>query len=164
MAKKVFVYGGKVINDDLPETEDILSMLRSMDHHLKIRQAVASIQKNSLNPRRKPVKTNKKDVKSRNTRVPKKEEEKQTLVAIRVPYQARVILHKNHRYLKGVSLNISKSGMFVAAEKPVFRIDEAVNVFIKPTGKTKGINAVCKIRRYNGNGLIGPKGYGLQFI
>ena len=70
---------------------------------------------------------------------------------------AKVILHKNERYVMGEGLNISRSGIFVLAARDVFRLNELVRINIRPLGTQTTYKVIARVVRFNG------QGYGLEF-
>jgi hypothetical protein len=86
-----------------------------------------------------------------------------TRAASRYPFQGRVIIQKNNRYIKGHATNLSRTGMFVASGTRVFADNERVRVFIKDEQSDKSYNVIAKVVRFNGNPRF-PQGYGLKFV
>ena len=68
---------------------------------------------------------------------------------------------KNARYLKGRSLNISSTGIFVETYEKVFEEQEMVRLVIKPDGPRKTFKLIARVVRFNSY-LNQPRGYGPQ--
>ena len=65
-------------------------------------------------------------------------------------------------HLAGKAINISKTGMFVRAELPVFQVAETVRLYIKPYGMRRSYKVIATVTRFNHNRRF-PVGYGLEF-
>ncbi len=77
--------------------------------------------------------------------------------------KAKIVIHKNDRYIKGRVVNISKSGLFVCSDRKIFGDNEIVRISIKPLGMSKYYKAIARVVRFNTDQRY-LKGYGLQFI
>ncbi len=83
--------------------------------------------------------------------------------ARRQTFQAKALLSRADRYIKGHVVNVSKSGMFVAADRQVFKENETVNIYIKPFGESRKYRVIATVMRFSD--VPGqPRGYGLKFI
>lgn len=135
----------------------ILSMLQLMDQEVEIKQWRRPKDKgvepgqNASGPKPKEPKTV----------APRRGATKKA--APRFRFRAKVILHRNDRYIKGRAINISRSGMFIYSDRRIFRENEVVRIAIKPQGMTKYYKALARVVRYNENTEF-LRGYGLQFI
>ena len=83
--------------------------------------------------------------------------------AKRVGLKAKVLIVKNQRYVKGHSLNISRSGIFVVAQEKIFEEHEAVRVIIRPIGSSRAFKVIARVARFEDR-LGRPRGYGLRFV
>ena len=83
--------------------------------------------------------------------------------AKRVRFDARVLMVKNQRYLKGAVLNISRTGLFVVTHERVFQENEAIRVVIRPKGSSRSYKIVARVVRFEAR-LGCPHGYGLRFV
>lgn len=83
--------------------------------------------------------------------------------ATRFRMRGKVVIHKNDRYVKGMVLNISKSGLFVYSDCKIFNENEVVRLSIRPQGSDKYYKAIARVVRFNENSRY-VKGYGLKFI
>jgi hypothetical protein len=153
MAKNVFIYGDKVINEKIPDAGDMLSMIRFIDKQveMKERERTVSVKAKATAPRTTPPRKN--IVTKKPARRPS---------ARRLPFHAKVLIHKNDRYVKGRAVNISKSGIFVESLLPIFKKEETVNLSIRSDSGER-YNVIAKVTRFNA-GPYGRKGYGLQFV
>jgi hypothetical protein len=86
---------------------------------------------------------------------------KRPRVTLRFPFRAKVVLHKNGKYVMGQAQNISKSGIFVSATQQVFNENEVVRLYIKPFGTSKYYKSIARVIRV---GDTPSRGYGLRFI
>jgi hypothetical protein len=84
-------------------------------------------------------------------------------VAKRFSFCAKVTIHKNGRSVKGKSLNISRSGIFVSTTDSVFAVNEKVSLHIKPKPNSQGYDVLAIVKRF-GDGRLSPQGYGLEFV
>lgn len=145
MAKKVFIYGDRVINERIPDSEDKMSMLAQMKREITKRQK----RQKRLNQLQK---TKQRDASSN-----------RGTAARRAKFQARVLIHKNQRNQKGIAVNVSQSGIFVNVERGLFKLEEAVNLLIKPSNSRASYRVIARVKRF-GKGSNGRSGYGLEFI
>lgn len=81
--------------------------------------------------------------------------------ARRFSFSAKVVIHKNDRYVKGRAIDISASGMFVCVDRKVFREHEKVRLYIRPQGMRKSFKAIATVVRFQAKN--GHDGYGLRF-
>lgn len=140
---------------------DIISMLSLMDGELKAKQKGTNIPK----PKTDAVKRIKKLTQpilpkqeiSRATGTKQKRRPK------RYDFKGKVIIVKNDRYIKGLAVNISKTGIFVHTKLKIFNENETARIHIKPHGMEKTFKAICKVVRFQDDER-GIPGYGLQFI
>lgn len=86
---------------------------------------------------------------------------KKPRVTLRFPFRAKVVLHKNGKYVMGQAQNISKSGIFVSASQQIFGENEVVRLYIKPFGTSKYYKSIARVIRL---GSTPTQGYGLRFI
>lgn len=77
--------------------------------------------------------------------------------------KAKIVIHKNDRYIKGRVINISESGLFVCSDRKIFGDNEVVRISIKPLGMSKYYKAIARVVRFSTDQRY-LKGYGLQFI
>jgi hypothetical protein len=83
--------------------------------------------------------------------------------APRIAFPGKVLMVKNDRYLKGRSVNISNTGIFVETFEKVFEEQELVRLIIKPDGPRKTFKLIARVVRYNSY-LNQLRGYGLEFV
>ncbi len=81
----------------------------------------------------------------------------------RFRFKANAMLYKNDRYIKGKVLDISKSGVFIEADRTVFKENEKVQLYIKPDGMSKAYKSIATVMRYTNDPRY-PSGYGLKFV
>ncbi len=88
---------------------------------------------------------------------------RRVLATPRQEFKAKVLMTRHDRYLKGQIANISKTGVFVVAEAPVFQENETVRLYIKPYGSSEKFKVLATVTRFVDK-LGFQKGYGLKFL
>ena len=81
--------------------------------------------------------------------------------AKRYGFAAKVLIHKNTRYVMGQGINVSRSGVFVAAARDVFKVNELVRLDIRPQGTQTTYRIIARVARFQEEGE--RRGYGLEF-
>lgn len=137
----------------------ILAMLQLMDQEMDMRQRERSPRKGA-EPAPNKTRHRPKDAAPQAV-APRRGAGKKP--APRFRFNAKVILHRNDRYVKGRALNISRSGIFMASGRKLFQENEVVRIAIKPHGMARYYKAVVRVVRFNGDSRSVP-GYGLQFV
>ncbi len=144
-----------------PEMHEVISMLRYMDQVLVARRISRQMQDNGTVPNNAPIESRQLH---QGTRVPRTAHLQRTLKAApRFAINAKVLLHRHKKYIKGMAINVSRSGMFVTTGREIFAPNEVVRVYIKPHGQNRGYHAMARVIRFNKQGPY-PTGYGLKFV
>lgn len=81
--------------------------------------------------------------------------------AARYGFAAKVLIHKNSRYVMGHGINVSRTGVFVEATRDVFKVNEMVRLDIRPQGTTTTYKVIARVVRFQEDG--DRRGYGLEF-
>ena len=136
------------------DSSTILSMLEEMEKQLRIKRRAKALgaspatARESQNPAAKKPPATKALVKKR---------------ARRVRFEAKILMVKNSRYLKGTSINISRSGLFVKTHEKVFAENEVIRLVIRPGGSSHSYKVIARVARFESH-LGRSPGYGLRFV
>jgi len=149
-----------------PESYDILEMLRVMDRHLEAREF-----ERKFNDLPEPATKSELPQAAAAPRPPKlatlqlkgRKIIRRVMGAKRFAFTAKAMLHKNDRYIKGKVINISKSGVFIEADRALFQENETVRLYIRPQGGKKSYKVIATVMRFNDDARY-PRGYGLKFV
>lgn len=74
-----------------------------------------------------------------------------------------VLIHDQTRLVRARPLDLSRTGMFVVAETPLFAVGTDVSVTVKIRGALPAFNVQARIARVV-NVPGAPQGYGIQFV
>lgn len=134
----------------------IITMLQTMDGFIEAKQGRTT-------PRATPGSATQTQQPKRQAPRTENPRRRGSKAAPRFRMKAKIVIHKNDRYIKGRVINISESGLFVCSDREVFRDNEVVRISIKPLGMSKYYKAIARVVRFSTDRRY-LKGYGLQFI
>lgn len=142
----------------------IVTMLQSMDNFIETKQSGRTEASPKTTQGATPGSATKAQTRTRQApRTASPSRSRGPKAAPRFRTKAKIVIHKNDRYIKGRVINISQSGLFVCSDRKIFRDNEVVRISIKLLGMSKYYKAIARVVRFNTDQRY-LKGYGLQFI